>query len=257
MRPELNVLTRGDGPDLVLLHGWGLHRGVFNPLAESLQAHFRLHLPDLPGYGSNAASAWAPTFEELVDALAARLPPAAWLGWSLGGQLALALAQRHPDSVRALVLLACNPCFVANPAWDGMAPATFEAFETGLRASPEQALRRFTLLCARGSRDPQATRRQLAKAELPAPRPSALAHGLDWLREHPRHDALATLPVPSTWIAGANDGLVPLAAVNAAARAAPGGRLHAVQGAGHAPFLDAPAAVAAHVVRALQGRRVA
>ncbi|MDX1380561.1 MAG: alpha/beta fold hydrolase [Xanthomonadales bacterium] len=257
MRPELNVETRGRGPDLVMLHGWGLHRGVLAPLADALAPRFRLHLVDLPGYGGNAGSAWAPTFDELVDALAARLPAAAWLGWSLGGQLSLALAHRHPDTVRALVLLACNPGFVAGGDWDGMPGATFEAFEAGLQHSPEQALRRFTLLCARGGRAPGPVRRRLEAACLPAPRPSALAHGLDWLRDHPQRGVLASLRAPSTWIAGINDGLVPVAAVRAAALAAPGGRVHVVQGAGHAPFLDAPAAVAAHVVRALDGRRVA
>lgn len=257
MRPELSVETRGSGPDLVMLHGWGLHRGVFLPLADALAQRFRLHLVDLPGYGSNAGSGWAPTFDELVDALAGRLPPAACLGWSLGGQIALALAHRYPDSVRALVLLACNPAFVADGDWDGMSQATFGAFEAGLRASPEQALRRFTLLCARGGREPGPVRRQLEAACLPAPRPSALAHGLDWLRDHAQRGVLAELRAPSTWIAGVNDGLVPVSAIRAAALATPGGRVHVVQGAGHAPFLDAPAAVATHVVRALDGRRVA
>ncbi|HEY0722138.1 MAG TPA: alpha/beta fold hydrolase, partial [Gammaproteobacteria bacterium] len=47
----LHIEVRGTGPDLVLLHGWGLHGGLFRSLADRLAPHFRLHLVDLPGHG--------------------------------------------------------------------------------------------------------------------------------------------------------------------------------------------------------------
>ena len=47
----MHIETLGHGPDLVLIHGWALHGGVFAPLAERLASRFRLHLVDLPGHG--------------------------------------------------------------------------------------------------------------------------------------------------------------------------------------------------------------
>ena len=49
----LYIESRGRGPDLVLLHGWGLHGGVFERVAANLEADFCLHLVDLPGHGAS------------------------------------------------------------------------------------------------------------------------------------------------------------------------------------------------------------
>ena len=52
---SLQVERRGDGPDLVLLHGWGMHGGVWDELVPRLAARFRVHVPDLPGHGRSTA----------------------------------------------------------------------------------------------------------------------------------------------------------------------------------------------------------
>ena len=43
--------VRGQGPALVLLHGWAMHSGLFAPLVAALEPAFELHLVDLPGHG--------------------------------------------------------------------------------------------------------------------------------------------------------------------------------------------------------------
>lgn len=48
---HMHIDVIGQGPALVLLHGWALHGGVFAPLVERLSPHFQLHLVDLPGHG--------------------------------------------------------------------------------------------------------------------------------------------------------------------------------------------------------------
>ena len=42
---------RGDGPPLVLIHGWAMHAGLFGGLLDRLAEHRTLHLVDLPGHG--------------------------------------------------------------------------------------------------------------------------------------------------------------------------------------------------------------
>ncbi len=54
----LHVETRGQGPDLVLLHGWGLNLRVWDGLADELSKSFRVITMDLPGHGR---SGWIPT----------------------------------------------------------------------------------------------------------------------------------------------------------------------------------------------------
>jgi len=48
---DLYVETRGQGPDLVLLHGWGLNLRVWDSLAGVLENSFRIIAVDLPGHG--------------------------------------------------------------------------------------------------------------------------------------------------------------------------------------------------------------
>ena len=47
----LHVESSGDGPPLVLLHGWAMHGGLFATLLPSLAQQFRVHVVDLPGHG--------------------------------------------------------------------------------------------------------------------------------------------------------------------------------------------------------------
>ncbi|MCV5870744.1 pimeloyl-[acyl-carrier protein] methyl ester esterase, partial [Escherichia coli] len=50
MSTKLHWQSFGQGPDLVLLHGWGMNGAVWQQTVESLQPYFRVHVVDLPGY---------------------------------------------------------------------------------------------------------------------------------------------------------------------------------------------------------------
>ena len=101
---SLHVEVVGEGPPLVLIHGWGLHGGVFATLVERLSGEFQFHLVDLPGHGGSRASTTPLTLAACVPEILALTPPAAWLGWSLGGLFALHAASVSPQ-VRALAHL--------------------------------------------------------------------------------------------------------------------------------------------------------
>ena len=101
----------GEGPPLVLLHGLAGAAYNFTELAPFLARRRRVLIPDLPGHGGTAA---LPVVEGLGDLAAhvARvaehegMAPAAVLGYSMGGIIALRLAAERPDAVAAVVLLA-------------------------------------------------------------------------------------------------------------------------------------------------------
>ena len=79
----------GQGPDLLLFHGWAMHAGIFTPLLPGLRRHFRVHCIDLPGHGHSIGSSLPLDFEAVWQHLLPRLEqPAYVMGWSLGGLFA-------------------------------------------------------------------------------------------------------------------------------------------------------------------------
>lgn len=92
------------GPPLLLVHGFGGAAWNFTEMQPHLAGR-RLIIPDLPGHGASGALPAAPTLRGFADALAGLLDgPADVFGHSLGGVVALRLAERHPQLVRRLVL---------------------------------------------------------------------------------------------------------------------------------------------------------
>ena len=87
-------------PDLILLHGWGMNSGVFDPLCQALASRYSPLAPALPGY---PRSRWPheADFSRQIEAMAKDLPRAHLLGWSLGGIYALELALRVRESLAA------------------------------------------------------------------------------------------------------------------------------------------------------------
>lgn len=239
---SLHVERRGQGPDLVLLHGWALHGGMWGPWLDELAAHARLHLVDLPGHGH---SPWAPGLAGLAGlarAVANVVPRGALLlGWSLGGMIALELARQDPLRPGALVLLATTPRFVAGPDWPhGMDAAVLDEFARGLADDHRGTVQNFLALQARGDERSLETLRQLRRS-LDAhgpPDARALGAGLQVLRETDLRGALPGIALPALVIAGQRDRLTPAAAGRELARALPAAEFVQVTGGGHAPFLS-------------------
>jgi 3-oxoadipate enol-lactonase len=101
----IRTFEGGEGPPLLLVHGFGGAAWNFSELAPLL-AGKRLIIPDLPGHGGSSPLP-APTLAGFADVLAQLLDgPVDVLGHSLGGVVALRLAERHPSLVRRLVLAA-------------------------------------------------------------------------------------------------------------------------------------------------------
>lgn len=104
--------TQGTGTTTyVLVHGIGMGRSVFADAARHLRRHGRVVAVDLPGYGEAPEPARTPTIERMADLVAAylvdRVPGRIVLvGHSMGSQVALEVAARHPGTVSCAVLVA-------------------------------------------------------------------------------------------------------------------------------------------------------
>jgi pimeloyl-[acyl-carrier protein] methyl ester esterase len=246
----MHIQSRGQGPALALIHGWAMHGGLFAPLVERLADRYTLHLVDLPGHGHARGDATPLVPEALAAQLVERVPGAVWLGWSLGGQFALRAALDHPRDVRGLVMVASSPRFVVGEDWQhGVGATLFRDFGDALAKDFRGTLEGFLALEALGSAHAQDELRNLrAHAfERGEPAPRALLEGLALLDRLDVRDELPMLRVPSLWLSGRRDRLVPAGAMPAAAALAPQARSVVIAQAGHAPFLGAPDEVAGEI----------
>ncbi len=250
----LFIETTGHGPDLVLLHGWGMHGGIWDGVREPLAQKFRLHVLDLPGYG--ASTHREPyTLAGLAAAVAEVMPPRAHVcGWSLGGQVALRLALDFPQRVDKLILLGTTPCFRQRPDWPhGVDDATLREFARSLEQDYGGTLKRFLSLQARSGDDAREVIAALRAKLFERGEPSlaALRDGLAILHDLDLRDEVSGITQPTLVIHGERDALTPPSAGEWLARAIPGAALARVRGSAHAPFLSHRAETVAAMERFL------
>jgi len=234
--------TVGRGPDLVLLHGWGLHGALFAPLAASLAKRHRVTCIDLPGHGR---SPFDPAFSDLAtlsQAVAEVLPSGCTLlGWSLGGMVAAWIAAAGRESVERLVLVSSTPRFVRGDSWEhGLDRTLVAEFADQLQRDHRGLIRRFLSLQARGDERQVALLRHLRACVFAQGEPdsAALEAGLAVLTQSDLRGSVGGIAVPTLVVAGEHDRLTPPAASSWLAGQIPGASLSLLASAGHAPFLS-------------------
>lgn len=217
----LHVERVGAGPTVVLLHGNGEDLTSLAPVAALLAAHARVLSVDSRGHGRSPRGDGPLTIARMADDVAAVLAaeatgPVDVVGFSDGGNVALMLALRHPELVRALVVYGAN----TEPR--------------GLTAR------------ARVQVTAQWVRERLAGVVSPAAR--ARAEVTDLMVHQPRIPlrALARITVPVLVAAGEHD-VVRRSHTEAVAAHLPAGRCVVVRGADHGLPLSDPAAFVALV----------
>lgn len=241
-RSGLYVESVGSGPEIVLLHGWGMHAGVWEDVVEPLADHYRVTVMDLPGYGYSRGQQTGHTLRDLSQAVAAAAPlRAIWVGWSLGGLITQRLAIDAPERMARLVLVASSPCFVQRSDWPhGMEPEVLRQFSDNLASDYRAALNRFLALEVHDSENAPQQLRLLREIVFQHGEPDAgaLADGLAILETEDLRSELNKITCPTLLLMGRRDVLVPSSAGAAMTKLMPHARLHVFERAGHALFLS-------------------
>lgn len=236
---SLFIESHGRGPDVVLLHGWGLHGGVFDRIAANLAGEFCVHLVDLPGHGGSAAAAsFHP--DTIAGQLAERFPlPVQVVGWSLGGLIAQHWAARHPQQVKSLALIATSPRFVRDDSWPhAQQRAAIEGVGASLDTAFEQTLERFLALQLLGAPAARQTLAALKEQMFAHGRPQGLLPALDCLLAADARELAPLITCPVGLFYGARDAITPIGAGRWLAAALPDATLYEFAQASHAPFLS-------------------
>ncbi len=245
------------GPPLVLIHGWAFHSGVWDPVARELARAFSVYLADLPGHGASRDPLPRETVAQAARDLLCLLPPSAyWVGWSLGGLVALSAALQASPALAGVTLVASTPRFVAAPDWPHGVPATvLSGFAQDLARDLPGTLARFVALQTRGSAGGTQAARTLSRSLLEGPpaRPEGLERGLAWLRDTDLRGELGRLSCPVHVVLGERDTLVPPACLDDVLTLRPDWTGSVVAGAGHAPFLSDPPGFARAIAKGARG----
>lgn len=232
----------GQGPDVVLLHGWGMSHVAWHAVVPLLAAHYTLHLVDLPGFGhSDPVSDHS--LQTLTKQVGDDVPQqASWIGWSMGGLVAQMMAHLEPSRVQRLLLVASTPFFPEQTDWPGIKPAVLAQFASQLAQDYRKTLQRFMAIQAMG--EPDTAHRVKALRQMmeqqPLPDKTALHDGLMWLQNVDLRAEFATLACPVRALFGRLDTLVPkraarnMVAINANVQTA------TLAKASHAPFMTDP-----------------
>jgi 2-succinyl-6-hydroxy-2,4-cyclohexadiene-1-carboxylate synthase len=253
----LHFERRGDGPPLVLLHGFTGSARSMAGVAAALEHEYQTIAPDLPGHGRSVggAAAGGYRFDDCIDVLAATLHAAGherahWLGYSMGARLALACAVRHPERVASLVLLAGRAGIAAADERDARRAAD-EAFAARLEACgidefvDEWLAQPLFATLQRFGPGFMAEERRARLANDPRELAASL-RALGPAAQPPLFAALPRVEVPVLLVAGALDTRF-VAAAHDLARRVPRAEVQEIADAGHAAHLERPAAFVAAV----------
>lgn len=236
----VDVVSTGEGPDLVLLHSLLIDRSAFERVVPQLARHRRVHLLALPGFdGSTPAG---PAVEDFADRVAETIealrlgPESAVLGNGFGGFVAVALAARHGDLFEKLLLVDTASGFpeAAKAAFALMAEKVAAG---GMGAVAEIAAKRVfheAYLAAH----PDAVEER--RAVLLRMDPKAFIAACRALERVDLRAALGRIANPTLVVVGELDAATPLDLARALAAGISGAQFTLLPGCGHCPPLEQP-----------------
>jgi 2-hydroxy-6-oxonona-2,4-dienedioate hydrolase len=220
---------------IVLVHGFGISSSYFVPTAELLAPYFDVYAPDLPGHGKSDTPSQPLDIEALADSLhqwltAMNLDRACVVGSSMGCQIAVELASRHPERVDRLVLI--------GPTMDRKTRSVARVLPRFLVGGVYEKFSLNSLLAKDYWRMASRLRYELH---------AMLAHHIE--------DKLPQLTMPVLFVRGENDLIAPQRWVNELVRVTPDSRVAVIPGSGHAAHYSAATEFIPVLVRFLRQSR--
>jgi pimeloyl-ACP methyl ester carboxylesterase len=255
------LLEGGNGSPLVLIHGQAGFAEMMMPLVRMTADRYRVIVPDLPGLGRSRITSGTldgPRVTAWLAELIAKTcdQPPIVLGTSLGGSIALRLAVARGDELRKVILVDSGSLGRFRPP-PSLLFALLRLIRKPDRAGVQRMQRQIfhdadRVRAAAGKGIEAVEDYQIDRAR----QPSVSAANRTLLRQvgmKPVSDEeIRGIRVPVELIWGRDDRVMPFRYAERAS-AAYGWPLHAIDDAGHVPFVEQPQAFAAALRAALEG----
>lgn len=248
-------MTTVDDIVVVLLHPFPVDGTFWAPMWRELDLAVQVVTPDFPGFGSNTYVPDHVTIVDVADDVAAVIAEsgrrAVVCGLSLGGYVALSLVARHPEVVAGMLLANTRAEADTDDARRNRDQAIdtirIDGFDVWRNAFVPKLLRPH----------PAPHTLDVAWSLAAAQQPEAVVAALLALRDRPDRTAdLGAITMPTTVVAGSDDQVTPMEAIDALVTGIPGARKRVITDAGHLTALEQPETFA-EVLRELVERVLA
>lgn len=246
----------GNGSPLLLIHGFPHDRSLWKPQLEGLGDDIRVIAPDLRGFGNSTEvpdimtmDAYASDLKELLDQLGVQR--AVIGGLSMGGYIALAFLENHPEMVSGLIL--CNTRSGADDekARAGRYATATKVGDEGMANVAEGMVPKM-ITEATATLHPE--RRAALKDMMAHQRPAAVIAALRGMAARPdRTPMLSTIKVPTLIITGSRDELILPKESESMAAAIPGSKLVIIPDVAHLSNVEDPDAFNKAVLEFMEG----
>lgn len=244
---QIAYSDEGQGPTILLIHGFPLSRAMWAPQIEALTAAgYRVIAPDLPGFGESECGEQAYTMDRLADDIAQLMPHlgvgrAVVGGMSMGGYILLNLLERHPKRVAGAAFL-----LTRSSADDNTGKKKREEMAEAVRQGRrQQVIDTFTqLVFAPHTLEQKPALVNQVRQMMEKASDDGLIGALLAMRDRPDYsDRLNQIRVPCVVVGANEDRAVPPDTIAPFAEALPEGRACMIEGAGHMANLEQPEAL--------------
>jgi 3-oxoadipate enol-lactonase len=246
----------GDGPALVLLHPFPMHREFWRGVAPQLAGSYQLVMPDLRGHGDSPAGDGEATMQKHAEDLAgicdaAGVKRGIFAGVSIGGYILFEFWRRYPERVRALILCDTKAQPDTPQARGDRLKMADQVERSGTSVYIESMLPKLLGESTHAHR-PELVER--ARRMMSQPPPPAMASVLRGMASRPDSvPTLAGINVPTLVIVGEEDKLTPRADSEFMQKHIRGSQLQAIPAAGHYSPFEQPEATARIMLSFLSG----
>jgi pimeloyl-ACP methyl ester carboxylesterase len=238
---ELAYNDEGQGPSVVLLHGYPFNRSLWREQVDDLKGSFRVVAPDLRGHGETEVApatieAMARDVEALMTAL--EIPNAILGGLSMGGYVALAFCRLFPLRVRGLILADTRASADTEQGKQNRSQQREQILQAGMRVVADEML---TKLFAPATLAKPSAAVEHVRQMILQTKPDGAAAALTAMAERDDQTSfISQIRSPTLIVCGRHDVITPLADSEFMHHEISGSQLVVIEEAGHVSNLEQP-----------------
>ncbi|MEZ4722861.1 MAG: alpha/beta hydrolase [Flavobacteriales bacterium] len=237
---NIHFTEQGSGSAVVLLHGFLESSWIWKDITPSLAKNHRIICVDLPGHGLSDCVGYVHSMDEMADVVhevlkSIKLRKAVLIGHSMGGYVALAFAEKYPDSVKSLILYQ-STAKADSPALKKDRNRVIELAKTNHKAFIKKSI---PMLLRPVNRQRLKTELNALKEEALKTSQQGIIAALSGMRDRPNREVLLKFaPYPVHIIAGDKDPRILFEESKSQAEISERVQFHVIKGSGHMSYIE-------------------